>query len=114
MESMLVTATLLLCVILGIELVKIWAKLKASGKRYGCDIFGVIPVYPEDNPELKLRSCISSMRWSENVPIHKIIILDMGMSLESAEICRNICNEFEFAEICKPEDIKNIFQQQKK
>ena len=69
----------------------------------GCGAFVVLPVSGHmDDIELRIRKLV---RESRGLPGAAIVIADLGVDSETADICRMICREFEHVSMIKGEEM---------
>lgn len=105
--NMLVTIILLLCVLIGIESLKIISGMYKNKFYYDKSSFLLVPVNKNDMTiEHKLRSLINRIMWNDdNLKNVKIILVNVDADDETLEICRKICSEKSFIELCSFDNI---------
>jgi len=100
MDGILIAIALLLTVAIGIEGVRITEKLMCGGAERAAVI---IPV-GENEPSVELRVRQITRMLATGGCDMKIILLNVGADNETLEICRKICQEKSFVELCGADD----------
>ncbi|NLP26150.1 MAG: hypothetical protein GX365_02205 [Clostridiales bacterium] len=109
MDSFLITVVLLLCTVIAIQVINIIAKFFYSENSIGEDSIIVIPIKKHENAiEFKLRNIIRHVMWRDDKKAIKILLLDVGADIETLNICKKICEEQAFVELCDRHTISSI------
>ncbi len=109
MDSLVITVVLLLCVVIAIQAINLFAKFFYSEKNIGEDSIIVIPIKKHENAiEFKLRNIIRHVMWRDDKIALKILLLDVDADVETLNICKKICEEQEFVELCDENTICSI------
>lgn len=78
-----------------------------KNKRYSAII---VPIYGHDEDvEIHLRSLIATIRWNDGYKIDQLICLNCSMDSETYNICERLHKEYDFLQICTPQEYLNSF-----
>lgn len=109
MESLIITAVLLLGIIIATQSINLFAKLIYSENSIVEDSIIVIPIKKHENAiEFKLRNIIRNVMWGNDKKSIRILLLDVDADVETLNICKKICEEQAFVELCDKNNISSI------
>lgn len=106
LEYILYAAIILLSLIGLVEIIRTAALFLLSEKHPPEQLLLVL--LSGDNAETALRSALERVRMMGIRGCRRIIAVDMGMSSDSMEICRRLCNEYGCIILCTPDTLAEL------
>lgn len=62
----------------------------------------------KENIEYELRSCAAKVCWMGKVRPERVVCLDNNMDDNTRQICEIVCSDYDFMDIVKPNELKEM------
>ncbi|WP_069988193.1 hypothetical protein [Massilioclostridium coli] len=114
--SYILYTVILIAAVIGLVEIFGWIEQKIVFGKQKLNMVWILPLSGKiDNVELMVRNVINQARWNKNSKNSQIILLNMGMDVETEQICQMICQDMNHAQLYTQDEfqreIPEMFEQ---